>query len=357
VAHFEVTGIAQRAAWEAKVLPEVELVRPGLWSIPVPIPNNPLRYVLVYAFETGNGVTLVDAGWNTEDAWTALNAGLAMAGGSISDVTGVMVTHIHPDHYGLAGKIREESGAWIGLHPADASLLEERYVETDHLVSRMSDLLELSGVPAESLPDLATASMEIKSLVHMAIPDRLVEDGDHLGLDGWDLQAIWTPGHSPGHLCLIAPEAGLLLSGDHVLPRISPNISMHSQQFPNPLGDYLDSLAKIGALEPDEVLPAHEYRFRGLRARTDQLIAHHEERLAEIEGHLARQPGISAWDLTVRLTWSRPFEQIPSFMQRAANGETLAHLVLLEIRGRARREGDRPARFFLAEPSTPQYQP
>jgi len=347
---FEVTGTMQRAAWEAKVLPSVEQVRPGLWSIPVPIPNNPLRYVIVYAFESDQGITLVDAGWNTDDAWQALNDGLGEAGGSMSDVTGVMVTHIHPDHYGLAGRIRETSGAWIGLHPADTAMLEERYVETDDLVSRMSELLAVSGVPAESLPDLATASMEIRSLVHMALPDRRVEDGDAIGVPGWDLTAIWTPGHSPGHLCLFDASAGLLLSGDHVLPRISPNISFHSQQFPNPLGDYLESLMRIGRLEPEEVLPAHEYRFRGLRARTDQLIAHHEDRCREIEATLAALPGSSCWDLTIGLTWSRPFDEIPSFMQRAANGETLAHLVLLETRGRVRREGDRPARFFVVEP-------
>jgi glyoxylase-like metal-dependent hydrolase (beta-lactamase superfamily II) len=344
---FEVTGVAQRAAWDAKVLPEVEQVRPGLWSIPVPIPNNPLRYVLVYAFESNDGVTLVDAGWNTEDAWSALNGGLEAAGGSMSDVTGVMVTHIHPDHYGLAGRIREASGAWIGLHPADTALLEERYVETDDLVGRMRELLAVSGVPEESLPDLASASMEIRSLVHMALPDRQIEDGDAIEVPGWDLRAIWTPGHSPGHLCLVDETAGLLLSGDHVLPRITPNISFHSQQFPNPLGDYLESLARIGLLEPDEVLPAHEYRFRGLRARTDALITHHEERCGEIEALLASSSGPSCWELTLNLTWSRAFEEIPSFMQRAANGETLAHLVLLETRGRVRREGNRPARFYL----------
>ena|GEM_PF-3010110 len=116
---FEITGTAQHAAWQANVLPEVEQVRPGLWSIPVPIPNNPLRYVLVYAFESDAGITIVDAGWNTDEAWDALCGGIAAMGGSIGDVRGVMVTHIHPDHYGLAGRVREASGAWIGLHPAD----------------------------------------------------------------------------------------------------------------------------------------------------------------------------------------------------------------------------------------------
>jgi glyoxylase-like metal-dependent hydrolase (beta-lactamase superfamily II) len=345
VTKFEITGTAQHAAWQANVLPEAEQVRPGLWSIPVPIPNNPLRYVLVYAFESDAGITIVDAGWNTDEAWDALCGGIAAMGGSIGDVRGVMVTHIHPDHYGLAGRVREASGAWIGLHPADASMLEERYVETDDLVERMKNLLALSGVPEELNPDLATASMDIRTLVHMALPDRLVEDGDRLGIPGWDLRAVWTPGHSPGHLCLVDERAGLVLSGDHVLPRISPNISFHSQQYPNPLGDYLESLVKIGKFEPDEVLPAHEYRFKGLKARADELIRHHEERLVEIMDLLAANDRQTAWDLTLKLTWSRPFNDIPLFMQRVANGETLAHLVLLEHRGLVHRNDTIPALF------------
>src|SRR3954463_3467096 len=104
---IDITGVLQKEAWDAHVLPPVEQVQPGLWSIPVPIPNNPLRYVLVYALELdGGGVAIVDAGWNTNDAWKALCDGLATAGGSISDVQAVLVTHIHPDHYGLAGRVR-----------------------------------------------------------------------------------------------------------------------------------------------------------------------------------------------------------------------------------------------------------
>src|SRR5271156_3408904 len=148
-----VTGTLQKDAWARNILPPVEQVRPGLWSIPVPIPNNPLRYVLVYAFELqGGGVALVDAGWNTDEAWSYLNNGLAAAGGTMADVRAVMVTHIHPDHYGLAGRVREASGAWIGLHPADAVMLEGRYGNTDELLATMFRFLTDSGVPEDRLP-------------------------------------------------------------------------------------------------------------------------------------------------------------------------------------------------------------
>lgn len=343
---IEITGVAQKEAWDAEVLPPVEQVRPGLWSIPVPIPDNPLRYVLVYMFELDNGIAMVDAGWNTDDAWAALQHGLARAGGSVSDVQAVIVTHIHPDHYGLAGRVREESGAWVGLHPADAELLEDRYVDTDGLVSRMNHLLLESGVPDSQLPDLAQASMQVRFFVSMTKPDRLLEDGEKISLPGWDLETIWTPGHSPGHICLYNDRHQILLSGDHVLPRITPNIPFHTQQFTNPLGSYLDSLERLRAFRTEEVLPAHEYRFAGLGDRLDELAAHHARRLDTIEQMLEERPGSTSWDITVSMAWSRGWDQIQPFMQRAANGETLAHLVLLEARGRVRREPGVPVRFY-----------
>ena len=342
-----VTGTLQKAAWDRKVVPPVEEVRPGLWSIPVPIPDNPLRYVLVYALELrGGGVALVDAGWNTDEAWTALNDGLAAAGGSITDVRAVMVTHIHPDHYGLAGRVREASGGWIGLHPADAVMLESRYGDTDQLVASMFRLLALSGVPEEKLPDLALASMVLKAMVTMAVPDVFFEDGRDIDLPGWPLRTIWTPGHSPGHVCFYSEAHKLLISGDHVLPRITPNISVHTQQPSNPLGDYLESLLKLQNLGTEEVLPAHEYRFSDLQSRIEEIIAHHADRLEEIEQVIAGDPGATAWDITLKLQWSRPWDEIPPFMQRSANGETLAHCVLLELHDRVRRQGSEPARFF-----------
>jgi len=331
----------QRAAWMGGAIPDVERVRPGLWSVPVPIPINPLRYVLVYVLELGDGVAIVDAGWNTDEAYDALVAGLGVAGYAITDVRAVLVTHIHPDHYGLAGRVREMSGAWIGLHPADARLVHERYDDSaiDALVAKERALLDRCGVPPQTLDELAGASMMIRHVVSMAQPDRLIEDGDRLGLPGWeDLRAVWTPGHSPGHLCFVSPSRKLLFSGDHVLAKITPMVAVHPQSGPNPLADYLDALAAVRELDVEEVLPAHEYRFLELGGRVDYVMAHHRERLTEIEGVLAAAGGVTCWEIATKLTWSRPWESIAPFMRRGANNETLAHLVWLEARGRARRD-------------------
>ncbi|ETK31942.1 MBL fold metallo-hydrolase [Microbispora sp. ATCC PTA-5024] len=341
----------QRAAWLDGRLPEVERVRPGLWSIPVPIPINPLRYVLVYALEVPGGVVIIDAGWNTDEAFDALAAGLGVAGYAITDVKAVLVTHIHPDHYGLAGRIRETSGAWIGLHPADARLVHDRYDDSaiEALMLRERSLLLRSGVPEMTAQELAGASMMIRQFVTMAAPDRLIEDGDRLDLPGWDLRAIWTPGHSPGHLCFVEPGRRVLFSGDHVLARITPMVAVHPQSGPNPLADYLDALRAVGKLDVDEVLPAHEFRFLELGERVDYVIGHHEERLAEVEQAVTAVPGSTCWDIARQLRWSRAWDAIPPHMRRAANNEALAHLVWLEARGTVSRVAGEPERWYPAE--------
>ena len=342
-------GEVQRAAWTAGVVPPVEQVRPGLWSIPVPLPQGVLRYVLVYALELDNGLALIDSGWDTPEAWSALNDGLAIAGGSINDVQAIVVSHIHRDHSGQAGRIREFTGAWIGLHPADAAMLGERYASSEQFTESLRDLLVLAGVPEGAYPQVNTPQTSVTSFASLSAPDRLIEDGDDLDLAGWDLRAIWTPGHSPGHLCFISEAQGLLFTGDHVLPRISPNISIHSTECPNPLADFLESLGKIARFECDEVLPGHEWRFSALRERTEQLRHHHEMRLNEIREVLFGAGDLSCWQIALRLTWSRELDTSSPFIQRTASGETLAHLALLEDEGTVERTSGTPAMFRLVQ--------
>lgn len=327
-------------------LPPVEQVRPGLWSVPVPIPDNPLRYVFVYAFETDDGVYIVDAGWNTDDAWHTLCDGLRTAGFDIDSVKGVMVTHIHPDHYGLAGRVREASGAWVALHPEDAALIRDRYEEPDELLGRMAEYLAWLGVPMEEIDDLAHASMQVRKFVTTIRPDILMEDGDKPEVPGWDLVALWTPGHSPGHLCFYEHRYRLMLSGDHVLPRITPNIPFHPQAGDDPLGAFLRSLERLAPYESNEVLPAHEHRFVGLRGRLAELAAHHERRFLEVTAALA--DGLTTpWEVAGRMKWSRPWSSITGFMRRAAAGEAMAHLRALERRGVVVCREGVPARFEL----------
>jgi glyoxylase-like metal-dependent hydrolase (beta-lactamase superfamily II) len=170
----------------------------------------------------------------------------------------VLVTHIHPDHYGLAARIREVSGAWVGLHPADAALVTDRYQDVDDLLERTSRWVGQTGAPAADLAELRDASMALRRFVVAGQPDVLLGDGDRPDVPGWRLLAVHTPGHTPGHLCFVEERSGAVLTGDHVLPTISPNISRHPQAGPDPLGDYLASLERLRPHGDALVLPGHQ---------------------------------------------------------------------------------------------------
>jgi glyoxylase-like metal-dependent hydrolase (beta-lactamase superfamily II) len=317
-----VTGTVQHEAWRDRRLPPVEEVRPGLWSIPVPILDSPMRYTLSYAFVGTTAVVVVDPGWDTADGREALTAGLAAAGADLRDVSGVVVTHIHPDHHGLSGWLREISGAWIAMHPAEAETLparawRERSAEAD------AAWLRQHGVPdGELVIDYA----QLAHVLAMAEPDRYLNDGDRLPITDHNVRAVWTPGHTPGHLCLHDESAGVLLTGDHLLPRISPNIGVHSARQDDPLSAYLASLDRTAAFATDEALPAHEYRFRGIDRRVAALKDHHEERGKEVLAAVDRLPHPTTWAIAAELTWSRGWPALHGFMRRMALAETVAHL-------------------------------
>ena len=315
------------------------------------MPNSSLRYVFVYAFESASGVYIIDVGWNTDDAYAALVAGLATAGFAITDVKGMLVTHIHADHYGLAGRVREASGAWIALHPADAKLIQDRYDEPAELLTRVSGFLRRMGAPEAEVASLTTSAMPVRGYVDVARPDILLEDADRPEVPGWDLHAIWTPGHSPGHLCFWEGNNRLFLAGDHVLPRITPNVPFHPQSESDPLGDFLTSLAKIEHYREVEVLPAHEHRFVGLAARIEELRRHHDQRFKEAIG--AIESGItSAWGIAEQMGWSRPWNKIEGFMRRAAVAEAAAHLRALEVRGVLREVMGEPSKWSSCRDGT-----
>lgn len=345
-AAIEVTGHRQREAWAEKVLPPVEEVRPGLWSIPVPLPNIPLRYVLVYAKAIPDGLALIDTGWNAEESWQALVDGVRSTGHDITDVSHVSITHLHPDHFGLVPRLLEHTDLQLSMHRADARHL--RYRSNDEIsddAGVMLDELRILGAPVE-FPD--DGIREFVRLPKDRRADLELTHSDALGIPGWGLRAVWTPGHTPGHLCFVDDEAGVIFTGDHLLPRISPNVSTNMFQTHSPLSDYLVSLAHTEQLPDLEALPSHEYRFRGLANRVTTLLGHHEDRLAEIVAAVTAEPEATAWDITRSVTWSRPFAELSLNLSRMALRETQAHLIVLNERGILTPSETIPVRWSVA---------
>ncbi|MFJ9558120.1 MBL fold metallo-hydrolase [Nocardiopsis sp. NPDC101807] len=334
--------------------PPVEDLGDGVWSLPVPIPGNPLGFTYVYVLTGSDGPVLVDTGWDHDESWEALVRGLARTGHAVEQVRGAVLTHFHPDHAGLAGRLREASGAWIAMHPADIAV-------TEHLGSvpartrraSIADQLRRSGFPDEDVRALLDGP---RPFTPPAVPDLALEDGAAVDLPGRDLRAVWTPGHTPGHLCLHLADGGRLFTGDHVLPHITPHVG----RFPllsdtgDPLGAFLDSQARVGRL-PDAdrlvCLPSHESRFTGLTARSAEITAHHEQRLDEMSALLSEGPA-TLWEVTSRLAWKRPWAGMRVQARHMAAAETAAHLRLLETRGLARRsEKDGLPRWVAVAPA------
>lgn len=318
-------------------LPPVEKVAGGVWSVPVVVPDNPIGWTQVYVLETDAGPHLVDTGWNAEPAWDMLLAGLLECGTSVEEVQGVVITHHHPDHLGLAGRVRDASGCWVGMHVADTALVESHRAylldDPEVLHAETRRILEQADATACEVDQLVGAARDLK-LPLPPLPDRDLHGGETHLLPGRALRTIHTPGHSPGHLCLHLEDEDLLLTGDHLLSTISSHVGVYGFEdaAADPLRDYLDSLHLLEDMTPVEVLPAHRGRFTGVRARVEELVAHHDDRLAELRAAVASGP-LTPWQLCRAMTWNRPWDEIPVLMRRAALAEVVAHVRLLEHDG------------------------
>ncbi|MCP2234458.1 MBL fold metallo-hydrolase [Prauserella halophila] len=354
-----VLGTAQWAAWQERRLPPVERVADGIWSVPVPIPHNPLRYTLSYLLEGDGGLLVVDPGWNSQEGWDALQAGIAEAGATTGDVTGIVTTHVHPDHHGLSERLRRKSGAWIAMHPAERETLPQRMRRALGTHDTLTAWLHDQGAPEPDARELGGPfDARDPETAAMADPDVLLDDGDLVPVAGRTLRAVWTPGHTPGHLCLQEADERLLLTGDHVLPRITPNIGLYPGGIGAPLADFLTSLTRIKDFGDHDALPAHEYRFRGLGERARLLAEHHEQRCQEIVDVIAGLGTPTPWQVATHLTWSRPWAEVGR-MRIGALAETASHLDHLVGEGRltwhtgSGSGPDSQDRIRLATPTTP----
>ncbi len=252
----------------------------------------------------------------------------------------MLITHGHGDHMGLAKRVRNVSGAWVAMHEADVSERAEfgdrgsfRQASDEWLRRRGSQAADFRAVHARGeVPPDSSDEFVLR-------PDRFLVDGERPLGPGTSLLSVWTPGHTPGHVCFVDTDRDVILTGDHILPRITPNISPSPSETGDVLGQYLQSLAATPELAGAEVLPAHEYRFFGLAERARGLRAHHQKRLAEVMTALQAQPGGTTVEVTEALQWSRPWEQMQGLQRRFAIGEAYAHLVHLERTGYVTNKG------------------
>jgi glyoxylase-like metal-dependent hydrolase (beta-lactamase superfamily II) len=305
----------------------------GVTWLRLPVPGG-LRHINVWLLEDGAGWTLIDTGMNVAAAREAWDGPLA----AVLDgrpITRIICTHHHPDHAGLAGWLAARHGVAIYMSEPEERLLRALLgTGSDHdaVLARIA-AFERDGlaVTPEMRP---VAAVEGYRRVMSGIPDeiRRLSGGDELRIGGVRWVAHLVRGHTDGQLVFHAPDAGLLIAGDQVLPRITSNIGIYPErEDPDPLASFLGSFDGLAALEPEPlVLPSHGDVFRGLRRRLGELRAHHAETLLQVEG-LVCAPTTAA-ELAGRL-FRAPLDPLNRML---AVGEAHAHLHYLAARGRLR---------------------
>jgi glyoxylase-like metal-dependent hydrolase (beta-lactamase superfamily II) len=317
-------------------------VAPGLFQLKTVIPNNPLGYVLPYLITGTNGHTIVDTGWNCDEAFDDLKKGLRDLHVNFLDIKTVVLTHLHPDHFGLTQRIKERSGAEVVYHEKEATQIGTRYDQgRDKMFSGIADWLRANGVNETELGQMeAFAQRHYANMTFPPVADRTAKTGEMLHLGDRHFEVVWTPGHTPGHLCLYQSEEKILITGDTILPTISPNISLHPHTPGNPLGEFIQSLHTLEQLPADLILPAHERIIENLSERARELIAHHEERLGEMITAIGDgEP--TPYEIASQVKWNvGSWDKMNVWLRRYALSETLAHLEYARLDGRIVRRID-----------------
>lgn len=316
-------------------------VAPGVRWIRLPLPFR-LDHINVWAIDTQDGWVLVDTGLNSPQAvadWLAL-----MASGPLArPLQGVYVTHMHPDHVGLAGWFTRRAG--VPLHMSRTEYLTCRVLHADTSREPPADgvrFFQRAGWSQDAMESYRSRFGSFGKFIH-ALPDsyRRLQDGQQITWGAHQWQVIVTSGHSPEHVCLYCPALNVLIAGDQVLPRISSNVSVHANEpQANPLQDWFESLDKLQALVPDSVLvlPAHNEPFHGLHARLDYLRQSQRQSLEALCQQLAEAPARIV-DSFVAL-FGRPIAQDDASQLSLATGEATACMNYLAAQGRVQRRVD-----------------
>ena len=307
--------------------PRPQYLGDGIHLIPVPLPFQSPPWVNTYAIEAGGGLLLIDCGADWESGREALRRGFKDLGLSESSVHTLVVSHLHPDHVGMAARLVREWGCRFLMHERAAKGVD-RYNDTPGFVERTLRVARANGVPGTVLDTVA----DIERPAYMPLidkPDITVADRDEIDLGASrKLAVIHTPGHEPAHICLRDTRTGILFSGDHVLPRISPVI-MYDEDYDDVLADYLGSLRRLIEMRIGLTYPAHGTIVEQGEERALQILLHHDRRLSDM-AELVTADDLTAWEVMLRSF--RP--NLDPLQARLALMETISHLEHLTLRGR-----------------------
>jgi glyoxylase-like metal-dependent hydrolase (beta-lactamase superfamily II) len=297
----------------------------------MPLPFQGLDRVNAYALsDDDGGITLVDCGiFNEGSEAGPLEDALRPSGRALVDVQRLVITHPHPDHYGLAGLLVEKTGCELWMH-SEARADLEVYRDPEAAANRISAAFGRHGLATSELSDLHAYENWRPFISGVVEASRWLEDGETLAAGGRDWEVVHTPGHERAHICLWSASDLVLVSGDTLLGSITPHVDHRGELGPDPLRDFLASLSRLEELDPSLVLPGHGRPFDSGAERARTISAHHQRRLGSFL-QVIRHRALSAAEVAQEVFGP----ELLNFERRLALGETIAHLEYLRLRSEA----------------------
>lgn len=321
-------------------------------KVRIPIPA--LKFVNCYVIKKEENVLLIDTGWDSEESYASLLNNLNELNVKIRNIKGIIITHLHIDHLGLVTRINKNNEIPVFIHEEDWKYIRDTLKESDKKVNELRELLRKAGAPSElynNIENLLPWIKRIKLFQSFIETARPVKDMENIIFNDHELEIIWTPGHTLGHICVYDKSSKNLFTGDHVLPKITPNISTYDFSR-NLLKYYIKSLNKINKFEASTILPAHEYEFKSLKNRIFELKLHHLERIKEII-EIIKNGFNTPYEIALKIKWNlggKNLEQTDTFQKYMALGETFSHLIFLKTYSILKEEEDSSSlKYYLNE--------
>ncbi len=318
-----------------------EEVVPGIHRVRLPLPFA-LNHVNCYLLDDSDGWTILDTGLNRPEIYAGWQAAFDQLGIALHDIRRIVVTHMHPDHIGMAGRLQRECGAPVFMSPREWEIAEAAWVQNLERGEFLTAYLRRVGAPPDVGAIVEGQQQKLRQMTQPPPVDvQLLRAGETITLAGRSFEILHAPGHADGQIIFYAAAERLMLCGDQVLQRITPNIGFWPSTQPDPLGRYLASLQSLLALDVFLALPGHHGAIVDWQGRLRELLHHHNERL-EV-AYSAAALGATALEASYTIF---NFDRFSPHEVRFAVAEALAHLEYLADAGRlARYEDDGFLRF------------
>lgn len=313
-------------------------VYPNIYLEELPLTGNPLKSINVFIVKTQERNLIIDTGFNNDEVKQAMTDYVRKLDLDLSK-TDLFLTHLHSDHVGLAGFLTKEGIANIYMSAVDGELVkagtDANGEHWSHIIANAHKQgLSVDGLKIEDHPGFKNRPSEGFDFVSC-------HAGDKLDIGEFHFTMIDEEGHSPGMLGLYEPEKKILFCGDHILGKITPNITYWGEEYGDSLGIYLKNLKKLKDYKIEFLFSSHRFLVEDVNARIDELVNHHEKRLNETLSILERYGKLTVRDITRNMHWdisAKSWEEFPASQKWFAAGEAAAHLVYLIHRGKVKEE-------------------